>query len=92
MNSSAYIARLLSVCPFTLVFRGGEPPTQLSAARLWAIMLRNCSLSFVKQCTSRKFLDALEEVLKSKSTAPVVRERLIAVLAAASYASDSGAA
>ena len=71
--------------------RGGEPHTQLSAARLWAIMLRNCSLSFVKQCTSRKFLDTLEEVLKSKSTTPVVRERLVAVLAAASYASDSGA-
>ncbi|KAH9922326.1 uncharacterized protein BXZ73DRAFT_104144 [Epithele typhae] len=70
-------------------FKGGEPSTQLSAARLWAIMLRNCSLSFVKQCTSRKFLDALEEVLKAKTTTPVVRERLIAVLAAASYASDS---
>ena len=53
-------------------------------------MLRNCSLSFVKQCTSRKFLDTLDEVLKSKTAAPVVRERLIAVLAAASYASDSG--
>lgn len=70
--------------------RGGEPSTQLAAARLWAIMLRNCSLAFVKQCASRKFLDSLEDVLKAKTTPPVVRERLIAVLAAASYASDSG--
>ncbi|RPD60760.1 hypothetical protein L227DRAFT_501092 [Lentinus tigrinus ALCF2SS1-6] len=70
-------------------FKGGEPSTQLAAARLWAIMLRNCSLAFVKQCASRKFLDSLEDVLKAKTTPPVVRERLIAVLAAASYASDS---
>ncbi len=54
-------------------------------------MLRNCSLAFVKQCASRKFLDSLEDVLKAKTTPPVVRERLIAVLAAASYASDAGA-
>ncbi|TFK82019.1 hypothetical protein K466DRAFT_557157 [Polyporus arcularius HHB13444] len=70
-------------------FKGGEPSTQLAAARLWAIMLRNCSLAFVKQCASRKFLDSLEDVLKAKTTPPVVRERLIAVLAAASYASDA---
>ncbi len=53
-------------------------------------MLRNCSLAFVKHCASRKFLDSLEEVLKSRSTPPVVRERLTAVLAAASFASDPG--
>ncbi|TBU59887.1 hypothetical protein BD310DRAFT_947657 [Dichomitus squalens] len=70
-------------------FKSGEPSTQLAAARLWAIMLRNCSILFVKHCASRKFIDTLDEVLKAKTTPPVVRERLLQVLAAASYASDN---
>lgn len=35
--------------------------------------------------SSKKFLDALEEVLTSPSTSPVVRERLMDVLAAAAF-------
>ncbi|KAH9856417.1 hypothetical protein C2E23DRAFT_882478 [Lenzites betulinus] len=69
-------------------FKYAEPTAQLSAARLWAIMLRNCSSRFVYYCTSRKFLDTLEDVLNSSRTSPVVRERLLEVLAAAAYASD----
>ncbi len=53
-------------------------------------MLRNCSILFVKHCASRKFIETLDEVLKAKTTPPVVRERLFQVLAAASYASDHG--
>ncbi|TFK37648.1 hypothetical protein BDQ12DRAFT_151185 [Crucibulum laeve] len=70
-------------------FKYGEPPAQLSAARLWAIMLRNSSEMFISQSTSRKFLDTLEELLTSTKTSPVVRERLLDVVAAAAYASGS---
>ncbi|KAL1721228.1 hypothetical protein EV715DRAFT_249065 [Schizophyllum commune] len=68
-------------------FKYGEPPAQLAAARLWAILLRNSSETFIAQTTSRKFLDSLEDVLTSSRTSPVVRERLLDVVAAAAYAS-----
>ncbi|KZT03333.1 uncharacterized protein LAESUDRAFT_684169 [Laetiporus sulphureus 93-53] len=71
-------------------FKYAEPAAQLSAARLWAIMLRNASELFITQCCSRKFLDTLEDVITSQRTPPVVRERLLDVLAAASYASTQG--
>ncbi|KAE9393989.1 hypothetical protein BT96DRAFT_943555 [Gymnopus androsaceus JB14] len=76
--------------------RYSPPASQLCAARLWAIMLRIASDIFLTICASRKFLDTLEDLLTStggglfgsgRSTAPVVRERLIDVLAAAVYAS-----
>ncbi|KAF8154031.1 hypothetical protein B0H34DRAFT_720086 [Crassisporium funariophilum] len=70
-------------------FKYGEPPAQLSAARLWAIMLRNSSDMFISQSTSRKFLDTLEDLLSSSRTSPVVRERLLEVVAAAAYASGN---
>ncbi|KAI0309899.1 hypothetical protein OF83DRAFT_1166758 [Amylostereum chailletii] len=69
-------------------FKYGEPAQQLSAARLWAIMLRNASETFVHQCMTRKFLENLEDVLTASRTSPVVRERLLDVLAAAAYASS----
>ncbi|KAJ7490141.1 hypothetical protein B0H11DRAFT_2277986 [Mycena galericulata] len=70
-------------------FKYGEPAAQLAAARLWAIMLRNSSDTFISQSTSRKFLDTLEDLLTSSRTSPVVRERVMDVLAAAAYASGS---
>ncbi|KAH7911794.1 hypothetical protein BJ138DRAFT_1005899 [Hygrophoropsis aurantiaca] len=70
-------------------FKYAEPTAQLSAARLWAIMLRNASDVFLAQISSRKFIDALEEVLTSSRTSPVVRERLMEVLAAAAYICSS---
>jgi hypothetical protein len=81
--------RLLSSSRHNLIltFRYGEAPQQLSAARLWAIMLRNSSELFVHQCAKNKFLDTLDDVLTSQRTSPVVRERLLDVLAAAAYAS-----
>ncbi|KAI0789425.1 hypothetical protein C8Q75DRAFT_765583 [Abortiporus biennis] len=66
-------------------FKYAEPPAQLSAARLWAILLRNASQTFVAQCSSRKFLDTLDDTLSSSRTSPVVKERLLQVLAAAAY-------
>ncbi|KAJ6476219.1 hypothetical protein C8R45DRAFT_373471 [Mycena sanguinolenta] len=71
-------------------FKYGEPAAQLSAARLWAIMLRNSSDVFVYRCTSRKFLDTLEDLLTSPRTSLIVRERVMVVLGAAAYASGSG--
>lgn len=53
-------------------------------------MLRNSSELFISQCASRKFLDTLEDVITSSRTSPVVRERLLEVLAAAAYASPPG--
>ncbi|KAJ7724674.1 hypothetical protein B0H14DRAFT_3003639 [Mycena olivaceomarginata] len=68
-------------------FKYGEPANQLAAARLWVIMLRNSSNTFIAQSTSRKFLDTLEDLLTSSRTSPVVRDRAMDVLAAAAYAS-----
>jgi hypothetical protein len=51
-------------------------------------MLRNSSELFVHQCAKNKFLDTLEDVLALQRTSPVVRERLLDVLAAAAYASS----
>ncbi|KII83855.1 hypothetical protein PLICRDRAFT_47049 [Plicaturopsis crispa FD-325 SS-3] len=70
-------------------FKYAEPSAQLAAARLWAIMLRNCSDVFIAQNTSRKFMDTLEDVLTSPRTTPVVKDRLMDVLAAAAFASTS---
>ncbi|EAU87566.2 hypothetical protein CC1G_11875 [Coprinopsis cinerea okayama7 len=65
----------------------GQPATQLSAAKLWAIMLRNSTDVFIHQSRSRKFLDTIEGILKNPQTNPVVAERLLEVVAAAAYAS-----
>ncbi|KAK1219991.1 hypothetical protein PQX77_017263 [Marasmius sp. AFHP31] len=70
-------------------FKYGHPQAQLSAARLWAIMLRNSTDTFINQSTGRKFLKTLEELLSSSRTNPVVKERVLDVLAAAAYASGS---
>ncbi|KAJ7802195.1 hypothetical protein B0H14DRAFT_1666477 [Mycena olivaceomarginata] len=51
-------------------FKYGEPADQLAAARLWAIMLRNSSNTFIAQSTSRKFLVTLEDLLTSSRTSP----------------------
>ena len=52
-------------------------------------MLRNSSNIFISQSTSRKFLDTLADLLSSPKTSPVVRERVLQVLAAAAYASGN---
>ena len=61
----------------------------LTVFQVWAVMLRNSSEVFISQSTSRKFLDTVEELLTSPRTSPVVRERLLEVVAAAAYASGS---
>ncbi|KAG2152802.1 hypothetical protein DEU56DRAFT_977193 [Suillus clintonianus] len=70
-------------------FKYAEPKSQLSAARLWAIMLRNASGIFLTQISSRKFIDTVEDVLTSSRTSPVVRKRLMEVLAAAAFITAS---
>jgi hypothetical protein len=54
--------------------------------QLWAIMLNKCNENFAVQCGARKFLDVIEEAIASSQT-PVVRDRLLEVLAGATYAS-----
>ncbi|KIK37964.1 hypothetical protein CY34DRAFT_417464 [Suillus luteus UH-Slu-Lm8-n1] len=66
-----------------------EPKSQLSAARLIKIMLRNASDIFLTQIISRNFIDTLEGVITNSKTSPVVRERLIEVLAAAASIATS---
>jgi hypothetical protein len=56
--------------------------------QLWAIILLNSSEPFLHQCAKLVFVDTLEDVLNSQHTLPVVRERLLQVLAAAVYLSS----
>ncbi|KAF9441921.1 hypothetical protein P691DRAFT_611074, partial [Macrolepiota fuliginosa MF-IS2] len=65
----------------------GEPAGQLSAARLWAIILRNSSGTFIPQSENRRFLQTIEDLLGGPKTSPVVREQLLGVVSAAAYAS-----
>ncbi|KAJ8083209.1 hypothetical protein PM082_009081 [Marasmius tenuissimus] len=67
-------------------FKYGQPQAQLSAARLWAIMLQNSSDTFISQSTSRKFLETLEELCSSSAMNLIVKERVLDALAAAAYA------
>ena len=55
--------------------------------QLWAVMLVNSSEPFVHQCTERKVLDTLEDVLTSQRAPLFVRENLRAVIDAAARAS-----
>ncbi|KAF7329372.1 Kinase-like protein [Mycena kentingensis (nom. inval.)] len=61
-------------------FKHGSPDAQLSAARLWAILLRNSSAAFIAQSTSSDFLDAVGDLLACAQTSPVVRHRVLRVL------------
>ncbi|THH31973.1 hypothetical protein EUX98_g2255 [Antrodiella citrinella] len=70
-------------------FKYADPTAKLAAARLWAVLLQNASGIFMTQSTSRKFLDTLEDVIQSPRTSPVVKERLLQVLAAAAYAGSA---
>ncbi|PBK92637.1 hypothetical protein ARMGADRAFT_168574 [Armillaria gallica] len=56
--------------------------------KLWAIMLRNPTETFISQSTSKKFLGTLEDMIMSPRTSPVVRERVLGVIAAAAYLSE----
>ncbi|KAH6911881.1 hypothetical protein BKA70DRAFT_1559439 [Coprinopsis sp. MPI-PUGE-AT-0042] len=68
-------------------FKYGQPHAQLAAAKLWAIMLRNSTDISSPQSRQRKFLDTLEELIKSGRSTPVVTDRLLEIIAAAAYAS-----
>ncbi|KAJ7572218.1 hypothetical protein C8J56DRAFT_54712 [Mycena floridula] len=64
----------------------GRPSAQLAAARLWAILiLRNRAEIIVSHSATKKFLDTIQALVTSPETQPVVRERLMDILSAASY-------
>ncbi|KAH6911954.1 hypothetical protein BKA70DRAFT_1266042 [Coprinopsis sp. MPI-PUGE-AT-0042] len=68
-------------------FKSGQPHVQLAAGKLWAVMLLGSGNIFVSECGERKFLDTLQDLIKSDQIAPVVRDRLLEIVAAAAYAS-----
>ena len=53
-------------------------------------MFRNSSKTLLEQIMSRKFLEALEDVLTSPRTPMIVKERLMEVLGAVTYACGNG--
>ncbi|KAG6871954.1 hypothetical protein C0995_014553 [Termitomyces sp. Mi166 len=76
-------------------FKDGEPTTQLAAARamdcnqLWAFLLFNAKNDwFVQQSTTCKFTKTIEDLLFSTQTVPIVRERILDVIAAAAYTGE----
>lgn len=71
-------------------FKYGQAAPQLTAARLWAVILRNASPTdpnsqtmFLRETSGRKFMEAVEDVVTNPKTEPVVRERLLEVLGSA---------
>ncbi|KAG6906989.1 hypothetical protein DXG01_011065 [Tephrocybe rancida] len=69
----------------------GDPISQLAAARLWAVLMRNVpNEPFISPSTNPKFTAALEDLVISYDTSPVVRDRILDVIAAAAYASKDG--
>ncbi|KAF7378185.1 Kinase-like protein [Mycena sanguinolenta] len=66
-------------------FKHGCADAQLSAARLWAILLRNSSTEFIAQSTGVDFLETLQALIASNATSPVVRNRVLHVLGDAVY-------
>ncbi|KAG8889013.1 hypothetical protein FRB98_006061 [Tulasnella sp. 332] len=57
-----------------------RPPPMLNAARLWAVMFRYRRAPFLKQCSSKKFIESVEDCVFSHTTSPVVQERLILII------------
>lgn len=58
-----------------------EPIWQVNAARLWAFLVRHSPNDlFIRECTSRKFTDALDDVLSNPKNEPVARERVVDLL------------
>ncbi|KAL0062709.1 hypothetical protein AAF712_010404 [Marasmius tenuissimus] len=66
----------------------GTPRSQLLAAKLWAIMLRDAGEFFMTESTSRRFLDVVRNLLENKSTNPVVFVRILDVLGYAAHISS----
>ncbi|KAJ6480431.1 kinase-like domain-containing protein [Mycena sanguinolenta] len=73
-------------------FKHGCADAQLSAARLWAILLRNSSTEFIMQSTAVDFLETLEALIVSNATSPVVRNRVLHVLGDAVYSNPNAEA
>lgn len=63
-------------------FSAQRMATNQSHVRLWALMFRNSSPIFITYFTSRKFLNAVEDLLTSPRTSAVVCEHVMAVLPA----------
>ncbi|KAJ6587627.1 hypothetical protein DFH09DRAFT_976946 [Mycena vulgaris] len=70
-------------------FKHGSAAAQLSAARLWAILLRNSSAAFITQSTAVDFLESVEAIITSKRTSHVLRQRVLRVLGDAVFSNPT---
>ncbi|KAJ7144133.1 hypothetical protein C8R44DRAFT_973798 [Mycena epipterygia] len=61
-------------------FQHGSEDVQFSAARLWAILLRNSSAAFVRQSTSADFLEVIKSLVLSNETSAEVRNMVLRIL------------
>ncbi|KAJ8083329.1 hypothetical protein PM082_009201 [Marasmius tenuissimus] len=66
----------------------GTPRSQLLAAKLWAIMLRDAGEFFMTESMSRRFLDVVRNLMENQSTDPVVFVRVLDVLGYAAHISS----
>ncbi|CAE6495549.1 unnamed protein product [Rhizoctonia solani] len=65
--------------------RLGRPAVQLSAAKLWVILVQNRAYYFIVHTANRKFLEKIEEVALNPITPPVVRDRLVEAIGTSVY-------
>ncbi|KAF8755390.1 GAT domain [Rhizoctonia solani] len=61
------------------------PSVQLSAAKLWMIMIYRCRPYFASHIPEQELLGVIEEVALSSRTSPVVRDRLVEVMGASVF-------
>ena len=66
-------------------FKYALPDAQKRAARIWAILALNSSDRFRLQIATKRFLDVVEDTIKSKSTPPFVKQSLLNVLSGLAY-------
>ncbi|KAG8757545.1 hypothetical protein FRC11_004471 [Ceratobasidium sp. 423] len=65
--------------------RSSSPTVQLSAAKLWIIMIYRCNSYFAAHMPRQLLLETIEDVALSSHTSPVVRERLVEVVRASVF-------
>ncbi|KAF8727742.1 Protein tyrosine kinase, partial [Rhizoctonia solani] len=65
--------------------RSTLPSVQLSAAKLWMIMIYRCRPYFASHIPEQELLGVIEEVALSSRTSPVVRDRLVEVMGASVF-------
>jgi hypothetical protein len=60
--------------------QGGPRHIRLTAARLWAVMLHNCSNEFFERSCSPTFLSVIKQVIDQRAPGHPLRDRLVSTL------------